>query len=177
MPHTVKFHIRVIAALKFLVRLLHSHGGQGIDILLQYHPLLRKFIVHMRCDGPKYPARRRNADLRKRRADILLQCFLHCHDGIADLFDIVNLSVQHGTGFMLLHPLCHHNETLFRSVSHRSHYASGTDIQSKHRFSLMCYSCHVYASSLFLTCSYASASVPPLSITKSQFCLNRSSVS
>ena len=134
--YTVKFHIRIIGFLKFLVGLLHPHGRQGIHILLRDLVVLVEACLRMGGHRPQHAPCGCDTDLRQLSAQILLQLFLDLGNGLSHLADIMNLSVQHGSGLMLPAPLRQHMEFISVQVTYRANNAPGTDIQSEHQLPL-----------------------------------------
>ena len=109
--HTVEFHICIrIAVLEFLVSLLHAHGTQGIHIFLRDLPVTLKAVLHIGSDGTQHTACSCDTYFRKFSAQIRFQLFLYLGNSLSHLADVMDLSVQHGSGLMLLGALCQHME-------------------------------------------------------------------
>ena len=137
--------------------------------------LLFKALFHMGRHRAEHTSRRSDTHLCQPAVQILLELFLDLTDRLADLPDVMNLSVQHGARLMLLETLCQNMKSVAAEIADRSHNASGSDIQSEYKLSLsFSYSRHVKASSFLSICLKLSASSPLLSITKSH-CLRNSS--
>ena len=93
--HTVEFHICIrIAVLEFLRDL----------------PVTLKAVLHIGSDGTQHTACSCDTYFRKFSAQIRFQLFLYLGNSLSHLADVMDLSVQHGSGLMLLGALCQHME-------------------------------------------------------------------
>ena len=131
-PYTVEFHIQIIFFLKFLIGLLYSHGIQRVDIFSRHFLVCLKFIVHSGRHCTQHSSCRRNANLFQRYGKSALQLCLDLSDGLSNLINIVNLSIQHGPCLMLPDALTCHIELISDTVPYRSHDTSRSDIKPKY---------------------------------------------
>ena len=107
----IELHIRIgVAVLEFFVCFFHTHGTQGIHILLRDLPVALKAVLHIGSDGTQHTACSCDTYFRKFSAQIRFQLFLYLGNSLSHLADVMDLSVQHGSGLMLLGALCQHME-------------------------------------------------------------------
>ena len=129
-------------------------------------------------DGPQDTACRGNAHFCEPASHSFLQLPLHFTDRISHFVDIMDLSVQHRSRFMFLHPLGNHHKLISALVPHRPHNASGSNVKPEYQLSCIFSSFHYRRPPNFLSiCLYASVRLSLLSMTKQQFFLNISSLS
>ena len=109
---TVKLHICIrITVLEFLISLFYTHGTQGIHILLRDLPVALKAVLRIGCHRPEYTACSCDTYFRKLSAKIRFQLFLYLGNSLSHLADVMDLSIQHGSGLMLLRALRQHMES------------------------------------------------------------------
>ncbi len=135
--HTIKLHIRIVGFSKFLIRLLHAHGVQRIDILAADLPFRAIGILHRCGNRPQHTACGGDTHLGQFAAQILFQQTFHLRNGGAHFTDVMNLPVQHGTGLMLFFPLGYDMKPGAVLIPHCAHDTSGADIQSEYQFSTL----------------------------------------
>ena len=175
---TVKGYVGIVVLHEFAVGGFDSLRLQPIDVLRGDFLLCLVFLFRMYGDRLQHTACRRDTDISQLPSDRQFQLFLHLGDRVADSPDIVNLAVQHGSGLMLPHTLCHHIELISLSVPHCPDDASRSDIQSEHELSgIFLYFSHRYSPIFFSICLYVSSRATPLSITVLQCALYSASES
>ena len=172
MPDRISYQKKFLIALVFLHELgissFHRTGLQMIDVFLRdiFFFLVLFFIKSLH--RPKHASCSGNAYIRQFNSRLPLQFLLDRKDGGRNLCNIMNLPVQHGSGFMQFHLLRHDMELVFLLISNGADHTSGTDIQTEHHLFLFLASCNQVLSPNFSsTWRQASANVPPFSITTS----------
>ncbi len=178
MAHAIKFHIRIIFLLEPLICPFHAIRSEAVHVLLRNFLLISEFAVHRHIHRAEHASCRSNAGFRQSSPCRCFQFFLNLPDRFSHFSDIMDLPVQHGAGFMFLHPLRHRIKTVIVSITYCSYNTSRPYIQSKNKLSRIIFSlCHRYPSNFLSICSYVSARLPPLLITTLQCFLNSSSES
>ena len=107
----IELHIRIgVAVLEFLVCFFHTHGTQGIHILLRDLPVALKAVLHIGGNSAQHTTCGCDTHFCKFSSQILFQLLLHLGNGLSHLTDVMDLSVQHGSGLMLPGALRQHME-------------------------------------------------------------------
>ena len=134
--HAVKFQIGFVRLGKFRIGLLYSKGDQGKNRFLINGLFLLKSSFDMRSDGTENTACSSNTHIPQRLSHCFFQHFLYFLYGLSHPVNIMDLSVQHGTGLMFLGALGNHNKPCTILVAYGSHNTPGSDVQTKYKLFL-----------------------------------------
>ena len=127
----IEFHIRIIDGLEFRISLLYTRYGQIVDIF--FRDLFFRIVFKRYGNGNSLENSSCGcyADFGEFFSDLCFESFFYHGYGLADLDDVMDLSVKHGSRRMFNNFLGNNMKTVIGSVAYSSDDASCSDIKSE----------------------------------------------